>query len=345
MLFNRMVPLYSEDLKAYPIFPFDVPRGLLLQPNSQLGCHRLSSAAIRTKRGITNTATQIQALQQSEGKLKYVRSCPSFWGNLVKYASHEQTVTVVNPRTAQPNPVLQALNTWRLPVQCRVPLPTREQQAQGLKALAGWYLSHINRATVIPKMNSELSIQGEVLAQIIEPLNCFLKIRYPSLKVEEAELGYPQWGRACSEAHLTPGKRNNAGFPDFLLIRSSQKPDHGAIREIKTWWAYHNSDFYDILAASTVSQPGGEFVDSQTTSAKVLRQLWGQMHFFNCHLGFCTNGKVIILCAKAGPDTIVLSPPKPWDDPEVHQALIGLGYAGVDMRHLLLADLINYYLC
>ena len=70
---------------------------------------------------------------------------------------------------------------------------------------------------------------------------------------------YPQWGRSCSDAHLTPGVKNNAGYPDFILYINPQQRLHAAIMEVKTWWSYSEDDFEMIFSDIAAQSVTGAF--------------------------------------------------------------------------------------
>ncbi|GJJ09992.1 hypothetical protein Clacol_004218 [Clathrus columnatus] len=236
----------------------------------------------------TETAIEINALANSDQtKLKTVKACTSFWENVCAYAGHE---TCVNP------PGLPPLNTWTS--DRRIPVPTAEEQAMGVKALAGWYLWHFNRPATMPSMTSEPSVQREVAIQMTEPLNALLKTRYTPLKPPRGNL------------------TEYSGIPQTKV---------GAVAD------------------------NGKFLWSSTeVSAKLIRQLWGQLHFFGCRLGFVTNGSMVMLVARTNPNTLILSVPKKWTDNTVLTALAGLSFAGVDMAYLNeegSSQLLNTYLC
>lgn len=74
---------------------------------------------------------------------------------------------------------LPPINTWNLPPANSLRLPTAPQQAQAIKSLAAWFVGHINRPLMVPHMNSEPSVQGEVLIGMIEPTNGLLKVSPP----------------------------------------------------------------------------------------------------------------------------------------------------------------------
>ncbi|GJJ09884.1 hypothetical protein Clacol_004108 [Clathrus columnatus] len=214
---------------------------------------------------------------------------------------------------ASPNIIPDHLNTWTLPLQRRIPLPLPVVQAQAVRALASWYLLHFN-----DDQNT----------------------RYMTLQHH----GFPQWGRPCSKLHLTK-RKDNAGYPDFLLRSTDSRTNHAAIGEVKTWWTYSDRLFQGLFRDVN---PAGRFEWGATSNAsKFLRQIWGELHFFQCKLGFTTNGHQVMLFAKSnsGQNTLILSTPREWNDPTVLQALAGLTFAGIDSRCVDPEVLINQYLC
>ncbi|KAF8480704.1 hypothetical protein JB92DRAFT_3132998 [Gautieria morchelliformis] len=184
-------------------------------------------------------------------------------------------------------------------------------------------------------MTSEPAVQDEVHVQIIELLNLVLESRYESNVGQAPQtLFYPQWGRSCPKAHRTPGVKTNAGFPDFLLYMGSQPKRHTAIIEVKTWWGYPNNVFTNIFSSTVAVRGSGAFTWTQEGStAKLLRQLWGQLYFFETTWGACTNGRVIMIFVKTGRNELSLSEIHDLhDNPLVHKALIGMCFASLDQR-------------
>ena len=85
---------------------------------------------------------------------------------------------------------------------------------------------------------------------------------------------YPSWGRSCPKAHLTPGERGNAGFPDFILYTSPEWHMHAAVIEVKTWWSYDNRNVAEIFTHETARPFDGHFTWSNpNTSAIILKQV------------------------------------------------------------------------
>ncbi|KAF8476532.1 hypothetical protein JB92DRAFT_1870920 [Gautieria morchelliformis] len=181
-------------------------------------------------------------------------------------------------------------------------------------------------------MTCEPSVQDEVHAQIIEPLNMLLETRYePNVGRAPQTLFYPQWGQSCPKAHRTPGSKRNAGFPDFLLYMGPQPKQNSAIIEVKTWWTY---DFADIFSSVVALRGTGAFNwTRQGESHALLRQLWGQLYFFEAIWGACTNGRKIFIFVKTDKNELTLSEiHNLHDNPLVHKALLGMCFASIDQR-------------
>ncbi|GJJ15370.1 hypothetical protein Clacol_009646 [Clathrus columnatus] len=122
--------------------------------------------------------------------------------------------------------------------------------------------------------------------------------------------GFPQWGCGCNALHAG-NQPNKARYPDFLLRRSNRAADHAAIGEIKTWWTYGDRLFQHIFR--TVNQNTHQIQwNLETGSAKLLKQ---------SRLGFVTNGKLVMLVAQLGNNTMIVSQLRQWDDMSI---LLGL---------------------
>ncbi|KAF8499492.1 hypothetical protein JB92DRAFT_3124809 [Gautieria morchelliformis] len=182
-------------------------------------------------------------------------------------------------------------------------------------------------------MTSEPSVQDEVHAQIIEPLNMLLETRYQNTAGQTPQTHfYPQWGRSCPKAHRTPGQKTNAGFPDFLLYVGPRQRTHVAIIEVKTWWAYSDDVFASIFSTATARRGSGVFDWSEDEQqVTLLKQLWGELYFFQAQWGACTNGRKIVIFVRTGRNELTLSEIHNFDgDPSVHRALIGMCFAAID---------------
>ncbi|KAF8522508.1 hypothetical protein JB92DRAFT_3094222 [Gautieria morchelliformis] len=181
-------------------------------------------------------------------------------------------------------------------------------------------------------MTSEPSVQDEVHVQIIEPLNMLLATRYANTAGPPQTQFYPQWGRSCPKAHRNPGDQTNAGFPDFLLYRSSGQRQNVAIMEVKTWWAYSDDAFTGIFSTVAAHRGSGVFDWTGTEPPpRLLRQVWGELHFFQANWGACTNGRKIVIFVRTGRNELTLREIHDFDgDASVHRALIGMCFAAID---------------
>ncbi|KAF8503190.1 hypothetical protein JB92DRAFT_2970797 [Gautieria morchelliformis] len=304
-------------------FPFPAPLG---GAQLRLVCKRLEPAVVRTGNGVTKTAAQVENMPLAE-QLWSVRRCRSLWQNLVVYSLPN------GPGVAKPAivPGLPLTIHTGQGFGGSVPFPGAREQAQALDRLFPWFVAHHRRKPVA--MTSEPSVQDEVHAQIIEPLNMLLETRYSNTAGQAPQTPfYPQWGRSCPKAHRNPGDKTNAGYPDFLLYQNPRQRQHGAIMEVKTWWAYPDDDFTSIFS-TIAAQRGSGFFDwtSDKRPAKLLKQLWGELYFFQANWGACTNGRKIVIFIRTGQNELTLSEIHDFDgDASVHRALIGMCFAAID---------------
>ncbi|KAF8531478.1 hypothetical protein JB92DRAFT_3138796 [Gautieria morchelliformis] len=304
-------------------FPFPAPLGAHLL---HLECKHLEPAVIRTGNGVTKTAAQVENMHFGD-QLRYVRRCRPLWQNLVVY-SLPNGVGVATPGDAPAFP--QTIHTGQ-GFGHSLDFPSGEQQAEVLDRLFPWFVAHHRRKPVA--MTSEPSVQDEVHAQIIEPLNMILETRYESTVDPPSDTQfYPQWGRSCPKAHRTPGDQTNAGFPDFLLYRSPGDRRHAAFMEIKTWWAYSDNVFRRIFSTTAAQRVSGFFDwTGPEQPVKLLRQLWGELHFYQANWGACTNGRKIVIFVRTGQNELTFSEIHNFDgDTTVHRALIGMCFAAID---------------
>ncbi|KAF8479904.1 hypothetical protein JB92DRAFT_3149405 [Gautieria morchelliformis] len=314
-------------------FPLPQPLGTPL-PES-LACKPLHHAIVRTQpRGHTSTAAQVRNLPR-RAQLHFVRRCIPMWDNLIDYCDPNGAgVPIVAPpqvaqtrRTVHTRLNLNVNNTL-------CPLPNGPQQAEVIDRLFGWFIGHARRKPAA--ITSEPSVQDEVHTQIIEPLNMLLETRYvsrnrPGLGTDSPF--YPQWGRSCPQAHLTPNVRSKAGFPDFLLYESPQQYHHACVMEVKTWWTYTDEDFMEIFSQQGAVRTTGVFLwDGDSQPAIMLRQLWGELHFFQTTWGACTNGHKIIIFAKTSQNELTISEVHDFDEPLLHEALLGMCFASIDEK-------------
>ena len=76
-------------------------------------------------------------------------------------------------------------------------------------------------------------------------------------------------------------------------------------------------------------------------SRKSNRQIWGELHYFDCAWGFATNGSRLFLYVKSAPNELTVGPLTDWMDPTLLQTLCGLCFASID-EELRGHDLIEY---
>ncbi|KAF8485605.1 hypothetical protein JB92DRAFT_3025772 [Gautieria morchelliformis] len=312
-------------------FPFPAPLGFPAPfggAQLRLVCKRLEPAVIKTEHGVTKTADQVENMPFAD-QLQRVRRCRHLWQNLVVY-SLPNGPGVARPAGAPAQPL--TIHTGQ-GFGHSAPFPGVRQQAEALDRLFPWFVAHNRRKPVA--MTSEPSVQDEVHAQIIEPLNMLLETRYANTAGQPPQTHfYPQWGRSCPKAHRNPGNQKNAGFPDFLLYLGPHQSKHAAIMEVKTWWAYSDNVFASIFSTTAAHRGSGVFDWSDDKRpATLLKQLWGELHFFQAHWGACTNGRKIVIFARTGQNELTLSEIHNFDeDPSVHRALIGMCFAAIDER-------------
>ncbi|KAF8494758.1 hypothetical protein JB92DRAFT_3147077 [Gautieria morchelliformis] len=313
--------------QEWHVFPFPQPLG---QPplSDSLVCKELEAALVRTEGGVTQTAMQIKNMP-SQDRLRRIRRCVTLFQNLAAYGSPDGAGVAT---VAHGAPANHTIHTCR-PVGHRLELPSRWQQAKVLDKLFPWFVVHDRRTPAA--MTSEPSVQDEVHAQIIEPLNMLLETRYVSSAGQATHnLFYPQWGRSCPRAHRNPGSNTNAGFPDFLLYIGSERNQNTAIIEVKTWWAYPNSDLTSIFSTQVAARGSGAFTwGANETPSTLLKQLWGELYFFGADWGACTNGQKIFIFIKTDRNELTLSEFHDFhDNPLVHKALLGMCFASIDQR-------------
>ncbi|KAF8510493.1 hypothetical protein JB92DRAFT_3144381 [Gautieria morchelliformis] len=287
--------------------------------------------------GYTTTPTQVRRGLLGHQQLRLVRRCIPMWDNLIDYCDPNGTGVpiVAPPQVAQIRPTIHTCLGPMDPMgrPYTQPLPDAFQQADVIDRLFGWFIGHALRKPAA--MTSEPSVQDEVHAQIIEPLNMLLETRY----ISGNPLGpgrnipfYPQWGRSCPRAHLTT-ERNRAGFPDFILYRSPQRHHHACVMEVKTWWTYSDRAFTDIFSRAATQPTTGIFLwNGDSKTAIMLRQLWGELHFFQTTWGACTNGHKIVIFAKTSQNELTISEVHDFDEPLLHEALLGMCFASIDEK-------------
>jgi hypothetical protein len=61
-------------------------------------------------------------------------------------------------------------------------------------------------------------------------------------------------------------------------------------------------------------------------------QLWGELYFFQTNWGACTNGRRVFIFAKTSETELTLSELHDFDDPDLHQALLGMCCASIDEK-------------
>ncbi|OBZ65970.1 hypothetical protein A0H81_14206 [Grifola frondosa] len=209
----------------------------------------------------------------------------------------------------------------------------------------------------------EQSVQDDAVLEVIEPLNHLLTTRYNNSISTPITPGHPKvgwtwvnptghpilgdvplaafqphWGRGCI-AHrpdVNISDSSKAGLHDFVLLAGPDCNQNLAIAEVKTFWAYSDMDFLNIFSGVACTNQGffngWNVVGNQTIT--LLKQIWGELHFYCASWGFATNGRKFVIFAKSGRNTLVFSDIKDWIDPQLHQAMAGMQFAAMDGRVL-----------
>jgi hypothetical protein len=156
---------------AWHPFPFPVVQygGPL---SNTLMCKPLVAAAVKTEGGVTKTAAQVLDMPPAD-RLRRVRRCIPLWENLTVYClpNGPGVARVSPPGHFHGNPA--TIHTCQ-GVGPTVGLPLARQQADVLDRLYPWFIAHDRRRPAA--MTSEPSVQDEVHAQIVEPLNMLLEV-------------------------------------------------------------------------------------------------------------------------------------------------------------------------
>ncbi|TCD65022.1 hypothetical protein EIP91_003343 [Steccherinum ochraceum] len=179
----------------------------------------------------------------------------------------------------------------------------------------------------------------------------------PEIEVEERSLqedhvqAFPEnvflpcWSRSVIASHiwdaLNAGQWPKAGLPDRLLLRSANLGDHGALGELKTFWSVSDEVLASIFSAQCAHPQTGFFSWQGSYSgwlmngpgSSLLKQIWGQLHYFRTKWGFLTNGSTVMLFIKTGAQELTLTEPHSLTDDDVLQALLGLSFASIDCEY------------
>lgn len=177
-----MVPIYDlpYDSHLQNDFPFDV----LCTSNANGKLHS-SIARSEAGRSLHRNSTDNRSIPN--WTVAAVPKCLAantdvsdfFWDNLVGYSDHRQRYELrwINNRV-QVQPHIATINTWSLSERrAAISVPTASEQTKGNAGIAAWFLAYLNRKPLIPEVNSEPAVQGEVLHGIIEPMNALLKVK------------------------------------------------------------------------------------------------------------------------------------------------------------------------
>ncbi|KAF8497717.1 hypothetical protein BU17DRAFT_103170 [Hysterangium stoloniferum] len=327
-LFYASTPghLTAEQGPANMFRTFPFPDPVSGRVPADLQCIELYEAELKTAPK-SHTST-VQAVGDMEKKLVYIRRANSLVNHLMEYCKPDGNVPWLGNKTLRPTTVPPKFNTWTLALARRDQVPKASQQTVAINKLSSWLEGHHLRLP--PEMTSEPSVQDEVYTQLLNPLSMLLETRYIKTNLTDVTF-YPQWGRTCAAR-----ASNSTAPPDYILIGSPRAGSQCVIFEVKTWWSYS----FDLFSAQTVrssrgssSRNSGRFHWSgQNDECKLLRQIWGQLHFNGCRWGACTNGDEIFVFHKSTEDTLCISPPATWTIGGVHHVLLGLCFAALDER-------------
>ncbi|KAJ3558718.1 hypothetical protein NM688_g753 [Phlebia brevispora] len=346
------MPVSAQDGQQFP-FP-DPPRLFRSRLPTSLRCKELrhaplSSDCVQT----TSVPTAVQGLPGVD-RLTQLRCSDALWNNLVEYAS--ETGGLAPPPQLAAH--LAAVNTWSLGalasgtgVAERLQLAPGWQQAKAVYGLSGWFSEHMHRPDTVV-VNSEPAVQDEVRSQILEPLNLLLQTRCRNRIHDALDPGkhwtlpagqlanapdsafYPTWTRSCHASHPEAG-RGRAGFPDFILHTNAAKLSNTAVIETKFFSTFMDSHLQKIYRQDIYNNHTNQFAwNANSLQSKLVRQIWGQLHFFRAQWGFCTNGSMVFAFVNTGQGELTVSPLKSWSDPTVHKALSGLVFASIDDRNI-----------
>ncbi|OBZ65973.1 hypothetical protein A0H81_14202 [Grifola frondosa] len=280
------------------------------------------------RQSATDTPTAISGLDGVD-QLHSIQRDNGLWGRLVRYSQF-------TPQ--QPNAAWTCMHRGNLGP---LSLPGARQLGYGVRKLWYWFLRQCD--SICTLATCELSFQDDVYMQVIEPSNHLLTTRYNNSIVTPIAPGHPRvgwasvnasaqliptqgpegpaflphWGRGCS-AHRPDVNISNpkkAGLHDFVLLAGPDCDHNLAIAEVKTYWSYSDNDFMNILSP-LVCTPQGVFTwhAIPTTTHALIKQIWGELLFYNASWGFATNGR------------------KNWNDPQLHEAMAGMQFAAVDGR-------------
>ncbi|EKM57102.1 uncharacterized protein PHACADRAFT_27832 [Phanerochaete carnosa HHB-10118-sp] len=182
----------------------------------------------------------------------------------------------------------------------------------------------------------DIILQTRYFNQI--PLNANGTASHPGWPEEDRQWGghafYPKWIRAVHATHLGggPPNRRKGGFPDFLLASHDELPNPAAVFEVKFWYGTPDR----ILTEMRMGYPHGQFPwNEQSTTGKVLKQIWGEMIYHRATLGAITNGRLVAVYMKTGPDEITLSDWHPWESSDIVHTIAGLTCLSIDWPILL----------
>ncbi|OBZ72486.1 hypothetical protein A0H81_07411 [Grifola frondosa] len=147
-------------------------------------------------------------------------------------------------------------------------------------------------------------------------------------------VNYPVWGRACnaSRADANASDREKAGIPDFVLFMDPKADRNVCIGEGKAFWSFSHTDFADFVM-DTAYNGFFDWGDDRSDKAfYAVKQVWGELIYYNSSWGFITNGKELVILVKTGEYELAVTPVHDICDDTLYKALIGLCFASIDGR-------------
>ncbi|KAI0317020.1 hypothetical protein OF83DRAFT_193621 [Amylostereum chailletii] len=308
----------------------------------------------------TATASHIQRMGLGNNvgiyghRLRWLKRSDVLWDNLASYTEPDGVFYTPPQQQGQPIPQPMRVHTWQW-TGGGAAHPTGNRQAEVIaKRLVPWFIDRSQVGEL--SMASEPDVHSVVHNMTITGLNEILKTRYQSqaLALNEQGIGawdpghlpsdifngvfFPKWSYPTIKSHIiqegsTNVLRGRAGIPDFLL-RWNPFPN-GAVagQELKTGWACTREELSDMYNQDFA--PDGSYLDAwrgKSVANKLLKQIWGQLRFFNITWCIVTNAKQVFLAAKTDLDELTITPMKEYSDPVLMRAFSGLCFAAVDMK-------------
>ncbi|KAH9925103.1 uncharacterized protein B0H18DRAFT_387942 [Fomitopsis serialis] len=100
--------------------------------------------------------------------------------------------------------------------------------------------------------------------------------------------------------------------------------------EVKTSWSYTNKTYRLVTSGDVVNNDGTFLWDNSLLPVKLMKQIWGEMYYFQCNWGFSTNGSKVMIFVRTGKTELVIGKLMNWEDPDLLQTMTGLAFASID---------------